>query len=83
MIEKHINNIYGTVYYWTSDHWDIARNTIFFFHGLTADHTMFTDQVDFFSKKFNIIVWDAPCHGKSRPFNRFDFELTSEILHQI
>jgi len=83
MTEKYIETDYGNVYYWISDQWDRARNTIFFFHGLTADHTMFKDQVDFFSEQFNVIVWDAPCHGKSRPFTRFDFELTSEIVHQI
>ena len=83
MAEKQIKTDYGTVYYWTSDQWDKAKNTIFFFHGLTADHTMFQDQVDFFGKQFNIITWDAPCHGKSRPSTRFDFEMTSEIVHQI
>lgn len=27
----------------------------------------------FFSKQYNIIVWDAPAHGKSRPYEDFSY----------
>jgi len=83
MVEKKIITDYGNVFYQISDNWNIERNTMFFFHGLTADHTMFKDQIYYFQGKFNIIVWDAPLHGKSKPFVKFDFKLTSDIIYQI
>lgn len=83
MLEKKIVTDYGNVFYWISDDWNSEKETLFFFPGLTADHTMFRDQIQFFQGKFNLIVWDPPAHGKSRPFARFDFELTSKIIHQI
>lgn len=83
MVEKKIVTDFGSVIFWISDDWKTERDTLFFFPGLTADHTMFTDQIQFFQGKFNIIVWDPPAHGKSRPFAKFDFELTSNIIHQI
>ena len=74
MREKCITTEYGSVYYWLSDTWNEEKETIFFFPGLTADHTMFESQIRFFEKKYNLIVWDAPCHGKSRPYHKFDLE---------
>ncbi len=73
----------GKVFYLISDSWDEQRETIFFFHGLTADHTMFEAQLDYFEGKYNLIAWDAPCHGKSRPFDKFSFDITTEIILQI
>ena len=48
MREKSIVTEYGSVYYWLSDAWDDENETIFFFPGLTADHTMFESQIRFF-----------------------------------
>lgn len=42
-----------------SDTWNDEKETIFFFPGLTADHTMFESQVDYFGEKYNLIAWDA------------------------
>lgn len=36
--------------------------------GLSADHHLFDKQLDYFSNKYNCLVWDAPAHGLSRPF---------------
>lgn len=83
MKEQNILTEQGKVYYWISDNWDATRDTIFFFPGLTADHTMFDGQIDYFAEKYNLIVWDAPCHGKSRPYSDFSFENTSEIISRI
>ena len=83
MREKKIVTEYGSVFYWLSDKWTDEKETIFFFPGLTADHTMFESQIDYFEDKYNLIVWDAPCHGKSRPYNEFSFEDTTKVILQI
>ncbi|MBQ6388664.1 MAG: alpha/beta hydrolase [Mogibacterium sp.] len=73
----------GDVHYWRSENWDAGADTIFFLHGLTADHTMFDGQVEFFDKDYNLLTWDTPAHGKSRPFAEFDFGDTSEYIKTI
>lgn len=83
MIERYITTEQGTIYYWQSENWQADRDTIFFFPGLTADHTMFNDQIKYFNAKYNLLVWDAPCHGKSRPYKEFSFENTSKVIKQI
>ena len=83
MNEKYISTEQGKVYYWVSENWDTNNDTLFFFHGLTADHTMFDKQTEYFDNKFNLIVWDAPCHGKSRPYSNFSFENTSNAVLKI
>lgn len=52
--------------------------------GLTADHRLFEMQTDFFISRYNCLVWDAPAHGKSRPFRlEFSMENMAEYLHSI
>ena len=72
----------GTVYYWHTDI-DSKKTTLFFLHGLTANHTMFDKQVDFFKDKYNVIVWDAPAHGKSRPYSDFTYENAVTVMLKI
>lgn len=83
MIEKYISAENGTVFYWISEDWEEDRNTMFFLHGLTGNHTMFEKQVEYFKGKFNLIVWDAPAHGKSRPYSSFSYPNSVEVLHSI
>lgn len=83
MREKKLVTEQGSVYYWLSDTWNDKRETIFFFPGLTADHTMFEEQFEYFEGKYNLIVWDAPCHGKSRPYDKFDLEDSAKIIIKI
>ena len=83
MKEKTINTDWGTVYYWISDIWKSYRDTLFFLHGMTADHSMFQRQYEYFSGKYNIIAWDAPAHGKSRPFSDFTYEKAALIAKKI
>ena len=64
----------GRIVYWISDTVDTERDTLFFLHGLTADHTMFEQQIRFFDGCFNVIVWDAPGHGQSGPDREFTYE---------
>ena len=73
----------GKVFYWRSDNWDVSKGTLFFLHGLTADHSMFDWQIPAFGKEYNLLTWDTPAHGKSRPFAEFDFSDTSEYIKSI
>lgn len=83
MIERCISTTRGKVYYWVSEDWALGRSTLFFFHGLTADHTMFEQQALYFAGRYNIIAWDAPAHGKSRPYDDFSLENTSADILAI
>lgn len=83
MKEKFIATENGNVFYWCSDSWSDSKRTIFFLHGLTANHTIFLHQYDYFESDYNIIMWDAPAHGKSRPFANFNFDTTSNAVKEI
>mgnify|MGYP004683481091 FL=1 len=72
----------GSVYYWHT-HIDLTKKTIFLLHGLTANHTMFGKQIDFLQSKYNVIAWDAPAHGKSRPYSNFSYEDAVVVMLQI
>ncbi len=82
MKQSFVKNESGTVYYWNTEI-DPMKKTLFFLHGLTANHTMFEKQVNFFKDTYNVIVWDAPAHGKSRPYNNFSYENAAAVLLQI
>ena len=83
MQKKIIENSIGNIVYWKSDIFDLSRDTLFFLHGLTADHTMFEQQFYFFEDAYNIIAWDAPAHGESRPYSRFTYENAANGLKKI
>ena len=74
MIERIHETTSGNVHYCISDQVNPDRNTIFFLHGLTASHDLFAMQTEYFEDKYNVIVWDAPAHGASRPFVDFIYE---------
>lgn len=83
MFEKIYLTPQGCLHYWTS-RIQIWRTTLVFLPGLTADHRLFDMQAEYFSDKFNVIVWDAPGHGRSRPFNlEFSLMDKAEWLHGI
>ncbi len=83
MEEQILQTRKGTVYYWRSEAWDAGKDTIFFLHGLTADHSMFDGQIEAFAGDYNLLTWDTPAHGKSRPFAAFDYGDTSEYIRSI
>lgn len=72
----------GSVYYWYTNI-DFTKRTVFLLHGLTANHAMFDKQIEFLSGKYNVIVWDAPAHGKSRPYSNFSYEDAAVVMLQI
>lgn len=73
MIEKTYTTPLGTIHYWI--HMIAADSaTLVFLPGLTADHRLFEKQIEYFKNQWNVLVWDAPAHGASWPF-QFDFDL--------
>lgn len=58
----------GVITYWVSSEVLADKPWFVFLPGLTADHRLFEKQLTYFDGKANILVWDAPSHGQSRPF---------------
>ena len=73
MLEKSYKTSRGTIRYWV----DILPGNgpaLIFLPGLTADHRLFDKQVAHFQGKYSLLVWDAPGHAASWPFE-LDFTL--------
>ncbi len=63
---------------------DKQKITLVFLPGLTADHRLFEKQIEYFEKKQNVFVWDAPSHALSRPFtNNYSLSDMAEWLDKI
>ena len=61
-----------------------GRKTLVLLHGLTVDGRMFLPQVRAFHEAYNLLVWDAPGHGRSRPFPlTFTYMDMAVWLHDI
>ena len=83
MEHKTIKGVGGEVHYWISKANHRSNEVIVFTHGLTADHTMYEKQIEFFQKEYNVIVWDVPLHGLSIPYRNFSYENTAKDLNSI
>ena len=83
MIEKTLETKSGIVHYWISEAINPEKTNLFFLHGLTASHELFEKQIEHFSKNYNVIAWDAPAHGASRPFEDFTYEKAAFAAKQI
>ncbi len=79
---RHYSVPQGNIHYWLNDRDSLL--TLVFLPGLTADHRLFEKQVEQFSRQYRVLVWDAPGHGESRPFD-LDFSLMDKArwLHGI
>ena len=66
----------GTIRYWTSGR-EASPVSLIFLPGLTADHRLFDRQIAYFEGKYRVLVWDAPAHGESWPFD-FSFTLADK-----
>jgi len=73
----------GTVYYWLSRRENPGANCIVFTHGLTANHSMFEKQTEFFGREYTVMTWDVPLHGLSRPYRDFSYKNCAEDLRAI
>ena len=63
---------------------DKQKITLVFLPGLTADHRLFEKQIEYFEKKQNVFVWDAPSHALSRPFtNNYSLSDMAQWLCEI
>ena len=82
-IKKNVQSVRGTTYYWIARNSNIDAKCIVFTHGLTANHTMFEKQVEFFKQDFTVITWDVPLHGESRPYKDFTYNNTAKDLCAI
>lgn len=81
MKEKRLTSERGTVYYWIEKQSD--AKTLVFLPGLTANHHLFDAQIEHFVRKYTVLVWDAPAHGKSRPYRAFSYSHLAEELRAI
>ena len=73
----------GAICYWTNQ-FESGRKTLVMLPGLTADHNLFDPQIEHFANGCNILVWDAPGHAESRPFQlSFTLEDKARWLHEI
>ena len=67
----------GAIHYWANLLPDPSRPALVFLPGLTADHRLFEKQLAFFEGKYSVLVWDAPGHAASWPFD-FSFDLADK-----
>ena len=73
----------GKIHYWIS-RTENSEMWLVFLPGLTADHHLFDQQMEYFTGRCNCLVWDAPAHGKSRPFElNFTMDDMARWLHEI
>ena len=70
----------GQIHYWIAGQ---GEQTIFFTHGATMDHGMFREQAEYFSNQSQVISWDVPAHGLSRPFPDFSLQGAAEAIFKI
>ena len=78
MTEKTFETRCGTIHYWTNE-LETSSTAIVFLPGLTADHRLFDKQVEYFKERYPVLVWDAPAHAASWPFE-FSFNLKDKAL---
>ena len=71
----------GAVVYWV--HNCSAEVTLALLHGLTANHTLFERQITHFAGRCNLLCWDAPAHGESRPYDGFSYARAARDLRRI
>lgn len=81
MEQRQLDTDNGTVVYWISK--CQSEITLVFLHGLTADHTLFEKQLPIFLGRFNLLCWDTPAHGMSRPYTDFSYSLIADHLKII
>ncbi len=81
LCEKTTSSDRGLTYYWTNE--IKSAVSLVFLPGLTADHRLFESQLLFFKEEFKVLVWDCPCHGKSRPYDTFSYANVSDELNRI
>lgn len=84
MTEKIYTTPAGVIHYWVTQPAQPKGVQLIFLPGLTADHRLFEKQIAYFKNKYTTLVWDAPGHAASYPFD-LSFDLFDEAtwLRQI
>lgn len=80
---KTVKSSNGVTHYWISRNGTPDAQCVVFTHGVTANHSMFEKQTEYFEKEYTVISWDVPLHGLSRPYSDFSFENTARELLSI
>lgn len=83
MEERSVVSERGRTYYWIEKCVRPERENLVFLPGLTADHRLFDGQIQHFSGRHTVLTWDAPAHGKSRPYQDFSYGHLAEELQTI
>ena len=83
LTHKQFHTSSGEIYYRTNV-FKPGRQTLVFLHGVAADGRSFIPQAKAFFDVCNLLIWDMPAHGKSRPFS-LTFTLVDVVtwLHEI
>lgn len=84
LTKKRYQTDIGEIVYWVSESVELMQSWLVFLPGLTADHRLFEKQVEHFAPIANVLVWDPPSHGESRPFElRWSLDDLATWLHDI
>lgn len=84
MKEKLYKTPCGDIHYWVNKEAEQSCPQLIFLPGLTADHRLFEKQIEYFEGKYPILVWDAPGHAASWPFEfRFNLKDKATWLKEI
>lgn len=83
LTKNNVSSEYGKSFYWISYPANSSKGTLIFTHGLTADHSTFDKQIDFFCNDYTIITWDVPMHGESVPYSTFSYSNAAAELNNI
>ncbi len=74
----------GNITYWMSQPNKRGKPWLVLLPGLTADHRLFEKQINYFGGRANVLAWDAPSHGESRPFElNWTLDDLARWLHDI
>ena len=69
MIERTYSTPCGSIHYWVNGETADPSRALVLLPGLTADHRLFDKQVEYFRDRYRVLVWDAPEHAASWPFD--------------
>ena len=84
MIGKSHATSCGTIRYWINANSASGNPPLVLLPGLTADHRLFEKQIEHFEGTYPLLVWDAPGHASSWPFDlTFTLADKAQWLHEI
>ncbi len=81
MEEKYILSDRGKVYYWIKESNSVFAKNLIFARTNSKSSSLISKYSTF--QNHNVLVWDAPTHGKSRPYLDFSYSNLVEELKVI